>query len=107
MAAGTMSDITRAPCDPPVTSSDTVPPGCRSGMARCDAATTAGRTGLPVKTALAAKASGTLPSLGKPVAIRVARLATKRLALPITAFCSCSTIGTARIDAATMGGTVG
>ena len=76
-------------------------------MPRWDASTTAGRTGLPVKLALAATASGTRPSFGKPVAMRAARLATKRLALPITAFCSCSTIGTARIEAATIGGTVG
>ena len=76
-------------------------------MAVWAAEITAGRTGLPVKRMLSRRVSGTRASEGKPVAIRVARLATNRLALPITAFCSCSTIGSPRIEAAMIGGTVG
>src|SRR5690606_32930714 len=48
-----------------------------------------------------------LTRFGKPVAMRVARAARKRLARPITEFCSWMMVGTPRICAANKGGRLG
>src|SRR5580698_6380509 len=65
---------------------------------------TDGRTGLPVTRALA----GSTPfNPGKPQAITLTRGLKKRLARPITAFCSCRIVGILRSQAARSGGTVG
>src|SRR5580692_5868817 len=65
---------------------------------------TDGRTGLPVTRALA----GSTPfNPGKPQAIALTRGLKKRLARPITAFCSCRIVGILRSHAARSGGTVG
>src|ERR1700727_3841516 len=65
---------------------------------------TDGRTGLPVTWVLA----GSTPfKPGKPQAIALTRGLKKRFARPITAYCSCRTVGILRSQAARSGGTVG
>ena len=57
IAAGATSDMMRAPCEPPVTSSRSLP-SVKSGKGSAAASITAGRTGLPTCTTFARKASG-------------------------------------------------
>ena len=64
-------------------------------------------SGLPVQRVLAAIAPWAPFSMGKPVAMILTREARKRLARPITAFCSCSSVGSFNSAAASNGGTVG
>src|SRR3984957_20657596 len=65
---------------------------------------TDGRTGLPV-TCVLARSQSFKP--GKPQAIALTRGPKKRLARPITAFCSCRMVVILRSQAARSGGTVG
>jgi hypothetical protein len=69
------------------------------------AASTSGRTGLPVITVLAACAP--FPSGRKPPAIALTREASALLARPITAFCSWIMVGNPALEAASSGGIVG
>ena len=107
IAGGTISDMMRAPWLPPNTSSRSGPSarGARYGVAA--AAITAGRTGLPVRVALAASAGSASSTPSKVVAIAVTRGASSRLARPITAFCSWMTVGIPAGSPPSSGGTVG
>jgi hypothetical protein len=107
MAAGTTSLITRAPWLPPNTSSRRMPPAAKSGNGVAAAASTAGRTGFPVCTRRSPALSGSPRTRGNPVAINETRGARKRLARPMTPFCSWMMVGMRRRDAARTGGTVG
>ena len=90
---GTISDMIRAPWLPPNTSRRTSPSasGATNGVAA--AAIAAGRTGLPVRVALAASAGSASSTPANEVAIAVTRGASCRLARPITAFCSWMMVG--------------
>jgi len=68
-------------------------------------AMTSGRTGLPVKTVLAASSFRSLATVLKAVAMRVTRGARKRLARPSTAFCSWMTVRAPVAVAASIAGT--
>src|SRR5579859_4538654 len=105
IADGTMSAMMRAPWLPPKTRSRSVPSAAGYGVAA--AAATAGRTGLPVSVALAAKAGAFANRSGNVVAIAVTRGAKKRLARPMTALASWIRLGTPRQVAARTGGMVG
>ena len=61
----------------------------------------------PVAHAIAGSADETPPRSGNPVAMTLTRRLRKRLARPITAFCSCRMLGMPSSEAATSGGTVG
>jgi hypothetical protein len=62
---------------------------------------------LPVWTIRAFTPAGTPFTSGKPVAITETVRARKRLARPMTPFCSWSTVGAPESEAASTGGTVG
>ncbi len=66
-----------------------------------------GRTGLPTTTARAATLAGAFSKIGKAQATAVAREASRRLARPITAFCSWITVGRPVVKAASMAGSDG
>ena len=70
-------------------------------------AITAGRTGLPVRVALALSFPSRSSTPAKLVAMASTRGARNRLARPITAFCSWITVGILRSVAASTGGMVG
>ena len=91
IAAGTISAMTRAPWRAAEHQQAQRPVAARDKAGRA-AAITAGRTGLPVSVALAASAASSPSSVGKAAwRCALTRGARKRLARPITAFCSCST----------------
>ena len=80
-------------------------PGLHEGLKTLDAVKR--RTGLPVSVVRAASAGSASVTPAKLAAIAVTRRASRRLARPITAFCSCNTLGVPSRDAANSGGTVG
>ena len=110
--AGARAAPARAARSPPARSPPShARPGCRRTRASCSgrrpparrkasaaAAITCGRTGLPVKVDLGLQRAGRdCSSVRKPVAIAVTRGASRRLARPMTPFCSCSTVGMPRM----------
>ena len=82
-----------------------VGPGGANGVAA--AAITAGRTGLPVRVALAASSGASRSTPSNDVAIAVTCGASWRLARPITALASWMTVGISACVAAPTGGNVG
>ena len=107
IAPGTISDMIRAPWLPPNTSSRTSPSASGAANGVAAAAITAGRTGLPVRVALAASAGSASSTPPNEVAIAVTCGASWRLARPITAFCSWMMVGILSTVAAPTGGRVG
>ena len=105
IAAGTTSDMMRAPCEPPVTRR---PQPAVGEIGKGDRRRLDHRR--PHRIAGQVRLGGDgrrrrRRSRSKPVAMASTRRARKRLARPITAFCSCRTVGTPRCVAASTGGT--